>query len=213
MLLKPTRRQFLQASASLSSLAMLDGCAAAFEAVIHAASVFFMGVAEHMVADILTPYVEPLVEGAIRELRNPDLLVQNAKEAGANPDISLAVAKVSGEDFTNACLKNGTIIWCQYNKNVSGVNSFTVDISNNSDESKGGQIRFALRNEDGSDDRIRFWAQPFLVAARSNAKLAFSSKGVYLKNIGNKKIVPISYPEGLQIDSVNLTVVPLAMSV
>jgi len=211
---KATRRQFLSVPLSLVATEILSACGApALYAVVNANSILFLKeVLVHVAADVITPYVSPTIDRVFETLRDPGSIIRAARAAGANEDIALEAAKVSGERFVTGCIKNGTIMWCQYNANVDDVNSFKVDVQNDFDMPKGGQIKFALSSPDGQIDQL-FWEHPFGVPARSKAVLHFRTKGVFLPRIGSKTIIAVNYPEGLRVNSVNLEVVPLSIRI
>jgi hypothetical protein len=200
-----TRRQVLVTSAAFATAGVLDGCGS--EVLIMdllADSIFFLPITLNIVAAAIYDYgVHPAIEAVVPTAKA-------ANTAGANAEICKEAARLAGNDFVVSALKNGTPIWCSNNEKVREANAFSITIKNSKNKVVGGQFNFGLQDIDKPDAEHSWWSDPFAVQPHAEVTLSFSGYQ-YSFIPGNKRIVALSSPTGIEIKEVGLIVLPMTL--
>ena len=200
-----SRRQFLLTSTATAASGLISGCdGGIISTELIAESVLFIPLAVNIVADIVYDYgVHPLLQSLTP-------VAEAAEAAGANKDVCKKAAEIAGTDWVVAALKNGVPIWCSRNKDVKEANAFHFTVRNKTDKEVGGQIQFGLKDTDTGQIEKTFWWNGFVAHPRIATEKSF---GGFTDPFapGNKRIVTMRAPAGIEVDDIKLIVLPMSI--
>ena len=211
-----SRRYLLKSASTLAAsniICGLCGCSANpefYASIANVSSILLIPFAVSTASNVFTNHV---VEPAL--VKENSVTQEAEKHPEVNIDMCIKAAKVCGGNVVVDCLKNNVPIWSQYNKDINGINEFNITLTNNSpsEDGKGGQLKFALKDIDTGAIDYTWWGYPFLIGRNETKQLIYRTKGVDFMRHGRKRIVAVNWPPEITVNSAELLVAPMAMSI